>query len=323
MLKKSFTIVQIAAFLVASATATRATAQMADQPMDCKNQYPCAECAVFDNNGNDLKTFIVNGKRELNDRGSKVLDYSGGEWGYLLVKTAQVASVSSKWPKRGELNYTQFIRATYALNKTGGSNRATWWARECNRPNSPMVDIKVDDEGKLEMETVRYPKIMGDLSQKKFTLVEYADSMYNPRDFDQLLKNHIMLAAGSVTDQSDYKAIIDFHNGFLGKFTYVNDPVLDNKTFITFSKGNTHRFIGYFHTVNGKLAGKLEVADLEYEKDKDVIVNRLLKNAKGKTVYIYGDDTFGMDKNIITYARANNIKLKRRVTSTPKRFNEE
>jgi hypothetical protein len=323
MFKKSFSIVQIAAFLVASATANHATAQMANQPIDCKNQYPCAECAVFDNNGNDLKTFIIDGKRELDDRGSKVLDYSGGDWGYLLVKTGQVPSVSSRWPKKGDLNYTQFIRATYALNKTGGSNKATWWARECSLPNGPMVNIKVDDEGKLGMETVRYPKIMSELESKKFTLVEYVDTMYNARDYDLLLKNHIMLAAGSVTDPSDYKAIIDFYNGFLGKFTYVTDPVLENKIFITFFKGNTHKYVGIFHAVNGKLSGKLELADLEYEKDRDVLINRALRGKSGMTVFIYGDETFGMDKNIIKYARANNIKLKRRVTNTPKKFNEE
>lgn len=291
--------------------------------MDCKNQYPCAECAVFDNNGNDLKTFVYNSKRTVSERGSKVLDYSNDNWGYLMVKTGNVPSVSTKWPRQGDLNYSQFIRATYVLNQTSAGSKATWWARECSLPNGPLVDIRVNGGDKVEMPTERYPKVMRDLDNKKFTLVEYSDSNYNARDYDYLLKNHILLPLGAVTNYDDYKAIIDVHNGFLTKFGSVSDPVLSTKSFITFVKGPSKNYIGYFNQVNGKLSGRLEVADLQYEKDKDDLVGKVFRRLNGKTVFVYGDETFGMDKNIIKYARANSIKLKRRLSNATKRFNEE
>jgi hypothetical protein len=325
MLNKSLSTFGITAFLLASATASNTFAQqMPDEPMNCKNQYPCAECAVFDNNGNDLKSFIARDKNDAATRGNKVIEYSGDNWGYLMVKTGAVPSVSSKWPKKGELNFTQSIRATYVMNKTKDGNRATWWARECSLPNGPMVDIKVEDEGAVELPTVRYPRIMSDLESKRFTLVEYEDSMFNARDYNVLLKNHILVAAGAISDYADYKSIIEFHDNFLSKFSSVSDPVLSTKSFITFVKGQSGtRYIAYFDQIHDELSGKLMVADIQYEKDKDVLIDMIFRKLRGKTVFIYGDDTYGMDKNIITYARTNNIKLKRRLTNMTRRFNEE
>lgn len=284
-----------------------------------RNQYPCAECAVFDNNGNDLRGFINRNKSELLARGSKVNEYSSNTWGYLQIKNAKVASMD----KKGNLNYSEPIDVTLALYKTEDGAKATWMARETNATKGPLVYIKVNDEGKLDLENVKYTKITEQLETKKFAIVEYYDDTYNDRDYDNLLKNYILIKSGAIKDATAFKPIIEFHNNFLTKFTYLSDPVLEPKSFITFFTANGTRYIGYFNVVNSKLAGKLDVYKVEYEKDRAPLVTEIFRKLKGNVVYLYGDDTFGMEPEIIKYARENQIKIKNRKPSTVKKFNED
>jgi hypothetical protein len=313
---KRSNILKIAALFVITANAGHAVAQT------CRNQYPCSDCAVYDNNGNDLAGFIKTNKRELMNRGAVVNDYSSNNWGYIQVRTTKVPSVvSRRGETRGELNYTDYIRATLVLHKTKDGANVTWWGRECNIANGPLSYIPTKKE--LEFENIRYSQITNELENKKFALVEYYDTMYNTRDYDYLLKNYILVSGNEIKNTDEYKVIIDFYNAFLDKFTEVDDPILGNKSFITFFKSNNNKYIGYFNVVNGKLAGKLDVLNLQYEKDKEIVTTKTFKKLKGNMVYVYGDETFGMDKEIIKYARTNHIRLKRWNTAITKKFNED
>jgi hypothetical protein len=288
----------------------------------CKNLYPCGECAVFDNNGNDLAGFTKNYKNQANFNGSKVVDLSSGEWGYLLVRTANVPSVSTKWETKGDLNHAASIRSTLVMNKTKEGLTATWWARECNLDNGALIQLKVKDEKKVAMEMARHEKLMSGLATRKFTLVEYLDT-FNMRDYDHFLKNHIVAKCGAI-NQADYKGVIEFCNGFLGKFSYVDDPVVAKMSFIAFYEGASHtRYMGYFNISNSKLSGTLEAIDIQYEKDRELLARRTFKRLTGSTIYVYGDDSFGLDKTFIKYAKNNDLKLRRRATNTSSKFNQD
>jgi hypothetical protein len=206
--------------------------------------------------------------------------------------------------------------------KTKDAAQATWWARECNLDNGPLVQIKVAEAAKVEMDQQRYEKVMGSLSSKKITLAEYLDT-FNMRDYDNLLKNHILAKCGDIKN-GDFKNVVDFYNGFLNKFSYIDDPVLSKMSFITFFTGASGtQYIGYFNHVNSKLSGRLEALDIQYERDRDSVVKRTFRRLTGKTVYVYGDDSFGMDKTIITYAKNNDLKLRRRTPAAAAKFNDE
>lgn len=317
-LSKNINAIKLSALLLL-ATANTGVAQTMTV---CKNQYPCGECAVFDNNGNDLKGFISNNKKQLGVRGGALGEASGNTWGYLLVRTANVPSVSSKWAKKGDLNVTASIRTTYVMNKAGSTEQATWWARECNLNNGPLVQIKVNDEGKLDMEHVRYEKLMNAVAANKMTFVEYADT-FNARDYDNMLKNYIVTKCGAV-DMDDYKTMVDFYNGFVTRFTTTEDAALTNSSFLTFFTGPSKtRYVGYFNMVNDKLAGHIDVLDLQYDRDIDTVIKHTFPRLTGKTVYIYGDDTYGMDKKMILYGKAHDLKLRRRKTNMTGKFNSE
>ena len=318
-LSKNINTIKLSALLLLATAGVPAAAQSTTV---CKNQYPCGECAVFDNNGNDLKGFITGNKSQLQLRGGKLNEVSGGTWGYLLVRTANVPSVSSKWEKKGDLNVSASIRSTYVMNKTADGEKATWWARECNLKNGPLVQIKTKNDDELGMEQLRYEKLMHSLDPMKFTLVEYADT-FNDRDYDYMLKNYIATKCGSI-DLEDYRSMVDFYTGFLGKFSSVDDAVLGNSSFVTFFTGASNKhYMTYFNIVNSKLSGTLEALDIQYERDRDTVINKTFKKLTGKTVYIYGDDTFGLDKKIIVYGRSHDIKLRRRKTNITTRFNNE
>jgi hypothetical protein len=316
-LMRNFKAIQFATIALAALAANPVSAQKT-----CKNLYPCGECAVFDNNGNDLAGFTTNYKKQLFLNGSKVNEFSGGEWGYLLVRTANVPSVSTKWETKGNLNHAAPIRTTLVMNKTKDGAMATWWARECNTDNGAMLQLKTKDERKVEMEQSRYDKLMGGLLGKKFTLVEYLDT-FNMRDYDYLLKNHIVSQCGTIK-QDDYKGMIAYFNNFLSKFSYVDDPVVAKMSFIAFYEGASKtQYVAYFNVANSKLSGKLEAMDIQYERDRDIEVRHIFKHLTGKTVYVFGDNSFGLDKSLIRYAKNNEIKLRRRKVNTTSKFNNE
>ena len=306
--------IKITALLLLCMPAGRSNAQLV-----VHNQFPCAECAVYDNNGHDLRGFIVSNKKELSDRGSKVNEYSNNTWGYLQIKNAKVPSLD----KKGNLNYYQSIDVSLALYKTADGAKATWLARECNEQKGPMVYIKTEDQGKLDLENVKYTQITHELETKKFAIVEYYDSVYNDRDYDILLKNYLLIKNGIIKDLTAYKPIIEYFYNFLSKFTYLSDPVLAPKSFVTFFTANGVKYYAYFNVVNSKLAGKLEVYDIEYENQRAPLVAKIFKKLQGKLVYIYGDDTFGNTLEIEKYARENHFKLKYRKTTTTKKFNDD
>ena len=290
------------------------------------NQYPCADCAAYDNNGNDLKGFINSNKRDLFTKGGKVNEYSDNTWGYLQVRSASVPSINKYGEKKGERNYAETIMATYVLYKTKEDAEATWWARETNSPKGPITSRKVKDEegNPSAIPVVRYESLINELTPKTFTIVEYYNNLYNERDYDVLLKNYMLTENGSVKDPADYKSIISFYNDFLKKFTYVDDPILMKRSFITlFTATSGAKFVGYFNMVDGKLAGKLDAIDFQYQADKDTLVKKVFTKLTGSTVYVYGDDNFDLEKPIVMYARAHEIKLKRRHTNTDKKFNED
>lgn len=289
-----------------------------------RNQYPCGDCAVFDNNGHDLMSFIHNYKNDLDTRGSKVNSYGNGNWGYLLVGTGRVPSVTASGPRKGELNYYEYITSTFALYKTADGGQATWWGREANAENGPLTSPKAHENNKLEMEHVRYTQIMSQLAPRHFTLVEYADTNYNEHDYNVLLKNYILTELGSVKNPDDYRQVIDFFNGFLGQFTYVDDPILEKKAFITLLAIGETKYIGYFNIVNGKLAGHLDVLNLQFEADKDAIIARVMKKLGNATrTYVYADNVFDMEKAFSRYARANKVKIRPWKTTSAIKFNAD
>ncbi len=316
-LLKSFNTLKIAALFLLCIPAGRSFAQLDH------NQFPCAECAMSDNNGNDLKGFTISNKSDLFRKGSKVNEYSGNTWGYLQVRSATVPSINKKGEKKGERNYGETIMATYVLYKTKEDAQATWWARETNSPKGPITSRIIKDES-LAIPATRYETITEDLASKTFTIVESYNNLYNERDYDVLLKNYMLLSNGTVKNTTDYKSIIDFFNDFLKKFTYVDDPVLMKSSYITLLTGNSGtKYIGYFNIVDGKLAGNLESLGFQYERDKDTLVKKVFTHLAGKTVYVYGDENFDLEKPIVMYARLHDIKLRRRHTDTPRKFNDD
>lgn len=310
-----FRTIKVAALVVLPALSVNSQAQV----QISTNQYPCAECAVFDNNGNDLEGFINTNKTDLLTRGMKVNQFSNNTWGYLQIKNVRIPSVS----KKGDLSYNNYINTTLALYKTEDGAKATWWARQSNAPQGALVYLKTEDNNKLSINNVKYYEVTHALEAKKFALVEYANNDYNQLDFDVLVKNYILLSADAVKDPNDYKAIIDFYNEFLTKFTTIEDALLENRSFLTFITINKVKYIGYFNVVNSKLAGKLEAVTIDYEKDKETVVADIFKKLKGKSVYVYSDEIFGLDKTIIKYGHENNFKLIRRKTADTKKFNED
>lgn len=282
------------------------------------NQFPCGECAVFDNNGNDLRGFINSNKNDISAKGSLVNEYSNNTWGYVEIKDAKTPSLD----KQGNLSYYQAFDATLALYKTDDGAKATWWAREANAPRGPLVNIKVDADGKLGLDLTKHNALFHEMETKKMTLIEYYSEGYDQLDYDVFFKNYILMKADIVKNVDDYKKIIDFYNGFLGKFTNTSDPQLENKSFVTCFTINNVKYIGYFNFVNSKLAGKLDVAGIVYDKDRETVTNNIFRKLTGKVVYVYGNDVFGMDKAIIKYGRAHNIKLIRRKTTDDGSFNE-
>jgi len=317
-LMKSFNTLKISALLVC-AVAGNVNAQLQH------NQYPCAECAVYDNNGNDLRGFTISNKRDLNSKGSKVIEASENMWGYLQVRAANVPSVNKTGVRKGELNWGEPITASYILYKTKDGAQATWWARETNNPKGPITSKMVKIEGNTpEIPVIRYETITNDLASKTFTMVEYYNNLYNERDYDVMLKNYFLVENGTIRDADDYKSIVSFYNDFLKKFTYVDDPVVGKRSFITMLKAPSgNKYIGYFNIVDGKLAGKLDPVDFQYQKDKDTLVLKMFKKLTSNFVYVYGDENFDLEKPIVMYAREHAIKLKRRHTNTPKKFNED
>lgn len=291
----------------------------------CKNQYPCGDCAVHDNNGNDLAGFTRNYKKQFTSAGTAVVNAANDEWGYMLVRTAIVPSVSSRWETKGDLNYTQPIRTTLVMVKSKENSVSTWWARECNLDNGPLVQLRTKNQGNEEVELTqhRYDKVFRDLEAKKMTLVEYLDT-FNMRDYDYLVKkNHIVSKLGSIMPE-DYKSIVDYFNNFLGKFSYTDDPLITRMSFITFCTGASGtRYMGYFNVENDKLSGRLEPLNIEYERDRDSVVTNTFKKLTTRTVYIYGDDSYGLDKTMIKYAKDNEYKLRRRKTNVTTKFNDE
>ena len=306
--------IKLSALLLMSVPACEATAQLL-----IHNQYPCAECAVFDNNGTDLRGFINSNKSSLLSRGNKVNEFSNNTWGYVQVKNIKVPSTN----KEGNLNYYEAMDVTLALHKTDESADATWIARETNAQQGPLVYLKTNDEGKLGLENTKYTKVAKELESKKFTLVEYFNDTYSDRDYDVLFHNYIVLKSGTIKDASGLKAVIDFYDNFLSKFVYVNDPVLGNRSFVTFFSANDTKYIAWFNIVNGKLAGHLDVFNVQYERERPVLVNDVFKKLKGNVVYIYGEETFGLDKDIVNYSREHSIKIKYKKTTSSKKFNED
>ena len=283
------------------------------------NKYPGTDAATYDNNGNDLRGFSKSNKNELMARGTRVNEYSNNQWGYMQTHLVKVPGQD----KKGNLNFAQTFDVTLAMYKTQNGVKGTWWGHEFNGKNAPLLYFKSDKEGMLDIENVKYTDITRELETKTFTIVEYYDSALATKDMDMLLKNTIYIKGGTVKNYEDYKNIIDFYNGFLGKFSTVNDPMLEDKSFVTYVRTPTARYIGYFNVVNGKLSGRLELLDLQFESEKPKFVNAMLKNITGKTIYEYGDKTFGMEKTLMHRAEANNLKVIRKMTNMTGKFNDD
>ena len=291
------------------------------------NLYPYADGVVFDNNGHDLATFIKSNKKETAYKSGKISEFSNNHWGYIEIGNARVPSIDiHPVPdgKKVDLSYSEYIDATLALFNTRDGVKATWWARQANNPVGPVFYKKTHDEGKLDADNVRYEELVSEMATKDFTVVDYNDSVYNTRDFDKLLKNYIVVDNSAVKDVNDYKGIIEFYNNFLTKFTYVEDPLLENKSFITCLTVNNTKYLGYFNVIHNKLSGHLQAADIQFENDKDTLVTHVFKKLTGKTIFVYGDDIFGMEKTLLKYAHLHPaLKLIRRRTDTNDKFNKE
>ena len=289
------------------------------------NLYPYAEGVVYDNNGHDLTGFIKSNKKETERKSEKISEFSNGKWGYIQINNARVPSITinpGSKSRKVTLSYSEHIDATLALFNTGDGVKATWWARQANKPEGAFFSKRVDDGGKLNVPLVRYEELMSAMNTKDFTIVDYNDSVYNDKDYDKLLKNYIVVDNEAVKDFNDYKTLIPYFNNFHSKFTYVEDPLLENKSFVTCLTVNNTRYLGYFNVVQNKLAGHLQVADIQYERDIDTLITHVFSKLKGKTIYVYGDDIFGMEKALLKYGHNHPaLKLVRRRTNTTDKFN--
>ncbi len=303
---------KLLAVLLLSAATGAVTAQIRHN-----DKFPSPESATYDNNGNDLRGFISTNKTALNAKGGMVAEQSGNSWGYLQVKNVKVPGQN----KKGELNYYESFDVTLALMKSADGTKATWWAREYNNAQGPMLYYKVGDP--LAIDNVKYGEILTDLRPKKVTLVEYYDTVFSPKDFDILLGNTIYMKGGTIKDNSDYGTMISFYNGFLGKFADTKDAVLEDKSFITFFKGGSTNYIGYFNMVNGKVSGFVEDIDAPFERDRVKLINDVFKKLTGTYIYVYGDDAFGMEKIIRQRAEKGNMKMDRRMTTMSGKFNQD
>ncbi len=307
-MKKLFTV------LLLSSVVSGSYAQVWHQ-----NRFPSQESATFDNNGNDLRGFVNKYKSDFIAKGDKVNDASRSDWGYLAVKNVKTPGID----KKGNLNYFESFDVTLAMFKTGTDGKATWWAREHNSAKGPMVYFKAGDATTLSLPNVKYTEVLNELATKRFTLVEYTDTMYSRNDFDILLKNWAVVKNGTIKNVNDYKTLVDFYNKFLDKFTSINDAVLEDKSFITFFKGTGANYAGYFNMVNGKLSGRIELIDAPFERDRIKFVDDMFKKITGSTIYVYGDDTFGLERIINKRADKANAKLEMRKTTTTRKFNQD
>lgn len=283
------------------------------------NKFPSPESATYDNNGNDLRGFINKHKNDFEAKGNMVNSASGNDWGYLQVRNVKTPGED----KKGNLNYRESFDVTLLMYKTRNDAKATWWSREYNLPKGNMQYYKVGEPGTLPYENVKYSDVINDLQTKSFTVVEYIDTLVNQNDFDLLLKNSIFLRNGAMKDVNDYRTMVNFYNKFLTRFSNVNDPVLDDKSFITFFKGNNADYLGYFNVLNGKLSGHVELIDAPFERDKVKFVNDVFKNLTGSVVYEYGDENLGMSKMIKMRADKLNLKVEVVKTSSSRKFNED
>jgi hypothetical protein len=313
--------IKVAAFGLFSLWAGNSYAQ------ECHNVYPYVQGIVSDNNGYDLNGFIKNNTKDVMAKAPKIKEYSGDTWGYLQIRGVKVPSVDinrvdDKYEKN-HLSYSQIINATLALCDTKNGIKATWWTRQCNNPIGPVFNMRTEEDSKGEVPIVKYTDITKELTEKKFTLIEYNNTNYNRRDYDQFVKNYITVEKGVIKEAEEYKTIIDFFNNFLTKFTYVEDPLLEDKSFLTFFSTDKNKFIGWFNIENSKLSGHIEPVDLQFERDRDTVVNHVFKKLKHKTVFVYGDEVFGMEKTLLNYGYDHHIKMIRRKTATEKKFNSE
>ena len=305
---------KISTLLLVCATTLSVSAQVKQN-----NKFPSPESVTFENNGNDLRGFINTNKNQLLSKGGVINEASGNSWGYLQIKNAKVPGVD----KKGVLNYYESFDATLALYRARDGAKATWWTREYNQPKAPIFYKKVEGADIQGVENIKCNDVFRELESKKFTILEYSNEIPNTRDFDILLKDYIMVKNGSLKDAGDYKALYDFYNGFLNKFTSTSDPLLENRSFITFVEINKEQYVGYFNIVNGKLAGKLEVIEAEFERDRIKLVNDLFKKLTGGYVYVYGDNQFEMEKIITKRAQQSNIKTDNWKTNTTRKFNDD
>ncbi len=303
---------KLLAVLLLSAATGAVTAQIRHN-----DKFPSPESATYDNNGNDLRGFINTNKTVLNAHGGYVAEQSGNSWGYLQVKNVKVPGQN----KKGELNYYASFDVTLALMKSTEGAKATWWAREYNNAQGPMLYFKAGDA--LGIDNVKYSEILTDLRPKKWTLVEYYDTVFSPKDYDIILGNSIYMKGGSIKENGDYSSMIVFYNSFLSKFGDTRDAVLEDKSFITFFKGASTNYIGYFNIVNGKISGYVDAIDAPFERDRVKMINEVFKKLTGTYVYVYGDDAFGMEKIIRQRAEKSNIKTDRRMTSMSGKFNQD
>lgn len=289
------------------------------------NLYPYSDAVVYDNNGRDLVGFIKSNKKETARNGEKISEFSNGKWGYMQVNNAPVPSINihpTAEGKKVDLSYAESIDATMALFNTKDGVKATWWARQANKPEGAFFSKKVDHA--LDVPLVRYEELMSEMNTKDFTIVDYNDSIYNDKDYDKLLKNYIIVDNSVVKDANDYKPLIEFFNKFLSRFTYVEDPLLESTSYITCVTVNKTKYLGYFNVIQNKLAGHLQVADLQYERDLDTVVTHVFKKLKGKTVYVYGDNIFGLEKALLKYGHLHPaLTLVRRTTTGTDKFNSK
>ncbi len=283
------------------------------------NRFPSPTSILYDNNGNDLKGFSLKYKNDFENKGSIVLQAGGSDWSYVQLKNIKSPGIN----KKGELNYLNAFDVTLLTYKTRTSGKATWWSREFNLPEGKLQYFKAEDDGKIPYDVVKYTDVTNELQNKKMTIAEYVDTLTRPHDFELLFGNTLFVKAGTVREASDYSAIVAFYTKFLEKFTNVNDPVLDDKSFVTFVKAGSTEYVGYFNMVNGRLQGFLDKPESGFERDKVKFVNEIFRNITGAVVYVYGDDQFGMGKMVKAKVDKANLKMEMVKTSSSKKFNAD
>lgn len=247
----------------------------------------------------------------------------GEDWAFIKIKNEGIPAMD----ERGTLHYNNPFDASFLLYYKGDNNiEKTWWFHENNNPSKP---IRTYYESLVEMYqrernfTLNLrDNISSELKAKKFVVAEYTGTI-NRNKPDFIFTNTLFIKSGLVNSSAEYQRILNFYSGFLGKFENFNFDILSNRVYITTVKGANSNYVAIFKVQDGKLIGELQKVDNVTKPQVISTIKREISAIKDDgAAYVYGDNLFGLSKNISDAASENNVLLISRNTAIKKSFNQ-